>query len=202
LIFWKEKASPSPRRGTPVFQKLDQINQLPLQMALTHSRNSIMPSESRHNEIRRTNLKRLIDERYKGNQAAFARALGVKPPQINNMLHGKASIGNGMAQLIENLVGWQRGDLDKPPEKIITVYVFVSIFLHQARSLSEALHEYDCVKETAVVYGNDMEVFVKLQGTEEVIQNTLMQALSSYEGVRKICTSRAMEGLHWQKEHH
>jgi DNA-binding transcriptional regulator YdaS (Cro superfamily) len=202
LIFWKEKASPSPRRGTPVFQKLDQINQLPLQMALTHSRNSIMPSESRHNEIRRTNLKRLIDERYKGNQAAFARALGVKPPQINNMLHGKASIGNGMAQLIENIVGWQRGDLDKPPEKIITVYVFVSIPLHQARSLSEALHEYDCVKETAVVYGNDMEVFVKLQGTEEVIQNTLMQALSSYEGVRKICTSRAMEGLHWQKEHH
>jgi len=64
-----------------------------------------------HEQIRRNNLKRIIDEHYQGNQAAFARAIEVKQTQMSNMLNGKAPIGNSMAQRIENLIGWERGDL-------------------------------------------------------------------------------------------
>jgi len=153
-----------------------------------------------HEQIRRNNLKRIIDEQYQGNQAAFARAIEVKPTQMSNMLNGKAPIGNSMAQRIENLIGWERGDLDLPPEKIFTAYIYVEIPIPLASSLLETLREYECVKEAAVVYGNDRQVFVKLQATEKRIQEIIMQVISPHQGVRGTHTSIVMSGHHWQKE--
>jgi len=150
--------------------------------------------------IRRNNLKRIIDEHYQGNQAAFARAIEVKPTQMSNMLNGKAPIGNSMAQRIENLVGWERGALDLPPEKFFTAYIYIEIPIPLAGSLLETLHEYECVKEAALVYGNDWQVFVKLQATEKRIQEIIMQVISPLKGVRGTHTSIVMSGHHWQKE--
>ncbi|KHD05729.1 hypothetical protein PN36_04965 [Candidatus Thiomargarita nelsonii] len=153
-----------------------------------------------HEQIRRNNLKRIIDEQYQSNQAAFARAIEIKPTQISNMLNGKAPIGNSMAQRIENLVGRERGALDLPPEKIFTAYIYVEIPIPLAGSLLETLHEYESVKEAAVVYGNDWQVFVKLQATEKRIQEIIMQVISPLKGVRGTHTSIVMSGHHWQKE--
>jgi len=51
-----------------------------------------------------------------------------------------------------------------------------------------------------VVYGNDWQVFVKLQATEKRIQEIIMQVISPLKGVRGTHTSIVMSGHHWQKE--
>lgn len=150
--------------------------------------------------IRRNNLRRIIDEQFDGKQSNFAQALNVKPSQVSNMLRGKVAIGDSMAHRIEALVNLSQGDLDKQPEKIITAYIWVSIFAYKASYLLETLHKYECVKETAVVYNNEKEIFVKLQATEAMIQEILMQVIQPYQGVRYTLTVIAMDGFHWQRE--
>jgi len=153
-----------------------------------------------HEQIRHNNLKRIIDSQYQGKQVAFARAIGVKATQLSNMLNGKAPIGNSMALRIENLAGWERGTLDLPPEKLFTAYIYVEIPIPLARSLLETLLEYESVKETAVVYGDDWQVFVKLEATEKRIQEIIMQVISPFKGVRDTHTSIVMSGYHWQRQ--
>ena len=53
-------------------------------------------------DIRRRNLRRLIDERTDGNAAAFAELVGKSPSQINDMLHGRKAFGEKAARSIES----------------------------------------------------------------------------------------------------
>lgn len=67
-------------------------------------------------QARRTNLLRLIDDDFGGNQTAFAAAVGLKPPQVNRWVSETASekrrITEGSARHIEERCHKEAGWLD------------------------------------------------------------------------------------------
>ena len=58
------------------------------------------------------NLKNLIESRFNGSQAEFARAIGKAPAQVNQWVNGYRNIGNGAAAQIEDSLSLPRGWLD------------------------------------------------------------------------------------------
>jgi DNA-binding transcriptional regulator YdaS (Cro superfamily) len=74
-------------------------------------------------EIRRQNLARLIASRFGGNQTHFARALGVKPPQVNRWVSTTAadprSISEQSARAVEAACGLPPGWLDGPGASVV-----------------------------------------------------------------------------------
>lgn len=79
---------------------------------------------------RKTLLKRLIDERFGGNQADFARSIKRQPAQVNQWLTGYRAIGDAGARNIELAIGLPIGffdskampqniDLDRPAPPMV-----------------------------------------------------------------------------------
>lgn len=62
-------------------------------------------------------IKNLINERFNGNQAEFARAIKKSPAQINQWLNGYRNIGDGVASHIENALELPRGWIDGKEEQ-------------------------------------------------------------------------------------
>lgn len=54
---------------------------------------------------RKSLLRKLIDTRFDGKQAAFARAIRKSPNQVNQWLTGYRSVGDGVARNIETILG-------------------------------------------------------------------------------------------------
>lgn len=65
-------------------------------------------------EIRRTNLRLLIDKRFGGVHRQLADALGRTQPQITQWLNGGRNISEESARRIEHVVGEQSGWMDVP----------------------------------------------------------------------------------------
>ncbi|MBR7002090.1 MAG: LexA family transcriptional regulator [Neisseriaceae bacterium] len=63
-------------------------------------------------------VRKLIDERFGGNQSAFARAIGKTPTHIYQWLNGIRNIGDGTARQIEKALGLPNDYLFNPSEKI------------------------------------------------------------------------------------
>jgi phage repressor protein C with HTH and peptisase S24 domain len=59
-------------------------------------------------------LRRLIDDKFNGNQSDFAKAVGRKPAQINQLLRERRQIGEATASLIEKRLGLPQGFFDDP----------------------------------------------------------------------------------------
>ena len=57
-------------------------------------------------------VRKLIDEKFNGNQADFSRAIGKAPAQVNQWLNGYRNIGDGVALNIEKSLGLPQGYLD------------------------------------------------------------------------------------------
>ena len=57
-------------------------------------------------------VRKLIDEKFNGNQADFSRASGKAPAQVNQWLNGYRNIGDGVALNIEKSLGLPQGYLD------------------------------------------------------------------------------------------
>lgn len=57
-------------------------------------------------------MKELIEKRFNGSQAEFARAIEKAPAQVNQWLNGYRNIGNGAAAHIEGVLSLPRGWLD------------------------------------------------------------------------------------------
>lgn len=57
------------------------------------------------NVDRKSLVQNLINTRFDGNQAAFARAIKRSPNQVNQWLTGYRSVGDGAARNIENMLG-------------------------------------------------------------------------------------------------
>lgn len=57
-------------------------------------------------------MKELIEKRFNGSQAEFARAIEKAPAQVNQWLNGYRNIGNGAAAHIEDVLSLPRGWLD------------------------------------------------------------------------------------------
>lgn len=71
-------------------------------------------------QIRRANLKRLIDERYRGNQSALARACGKRPSYFSDLLNvPDKSFGERAARKIEAAAGLVAGQLDVPESPLL-----------------------------------------------------------------------------------
>lgn len=66
-------------------------------------------------EIRRTQLRKLIDERFDGVTLRLAVALDMKPPQLHRWLSGGQGIHEESARKIEEKLKIQRGWLDSMP---------------------------------------------------------------------------------------
>lgn len=71
-------------------------------------------------------MKELIENRFNGSQAEFARAIGKAPAQVNQWVNGYRNIGNGAAAQIEDSLSLPRGWLDgkedfRRPESNATV---------------------------------------------------------------------------------
>ncbi|OEY66820.1 LexA family transcriptional regulator [Marinobacter sp. X15-166B] len=63
-------------------------------------------------------LRALIDEKYGGNQADFARAIGRSPASVWQWLNGHRNIGEKVAREIERKLRLHDGYLDHNPEKL------------------------------------------------------------------------------------
>lgn len=61
-------------------------------------------------------VKELIERRFNGSQAEFARAIEKAPAQVNQWLNGYRNIGNGAAAQIEDVLSLPRGWLDSKEE--------------------------------------------------------------------------------------
>ena len=61
-------------------------------------------------------VKELIEKRFNGSQAEFARAIGKAPAQVNQWMNGYRNIGNGAAAHIETTLSLPRGWLDGQEE--------------------------------------------------------------------------------------
>ncbi|WP_141756600.1 helix-turn-helix transcriptional regulator, partial [Neisseria sp. HMSC056A03] len=61
-------------------------------------------------------VKELIEKRFNGSQAEFARAIEKAPAQVNQWLNGYRNIGNGAAAQIEDVLSLPRGWLDSKEE--------------------------------------------------------------------------------------
>nr|DAS68567.1 MAG TPA: Repressor protein CI [Caudoviricetes sp.] len=61
-------------------------------------------------------VKELIEKRFNGSQAEFARAIEKAPAQVNQWLNGYRNIGNGAAAQIEDSLSLPRGWLDSQAE--------------------------------------------------------------------------------------
>ena len=59
-------------------------------------------------------LDNLVATRYKGNKAAFARAIKRTPSQVSQWLSGRRKIGEAGARLIEMSMGLPTGYFDRP----------------------------------------------------------------------------------------
>jgi phage repressor protein C with HTH and peptisase S24 domain len=59
-------------------------------------------------------LRRLIEDKFNGNQSDFAKAVGRKPAQINQLLRERRQIGEATASLIEKRLGLPQGFFDDP----------------------------------------------------------------------------------------
>jgi hypothetical protein len=129
------------------------------------------------------NLDRLIAERYEGNQASFADAAGLKPPQVNRWLSKTTSdprrITENSARGIERAIGLPTGWMDEDRAKRSTHAVeevrapygaaeplssaeqtLVQIYRSLNRSAKRHLMQY------ALGYGNGQS------GTNETEKNT------------------------------
>lgn len=71
------------------------------------------PKERDEQQIRRTNLQRLIDLKYKGKAVAFANQYGCEPSYVNNLLRGNQNIGERAARKIERMAGQPKYWLDQ-----------------------------------------------------------------------------------------
>jgi hypothetical protein len=63
---------------------------------------------------RKSILIKLIDDRFDGNQAAFARAVGMASAQVNQWVHGYRNLGDAGAHKIELKLGLDQGFFDMP----------------------------------------------------------------------------------------
>ncbi|WP_341238026.1 hypothetical protein [uncultured Limnobacter sp.] len=63
---------------------------------------------------RQLTLIKLISERFDGNQAAFARAIGVASSQVNQWVNGYRNLGDAGAHRIELKLGLAQGYFDMP----------------------------------------------------------------------------------------
>lgn len=72
-------------------------------------------------EVRRNNLQRLLDRRFKGNRSALARAYGSKQSYISDLLRASSgrSFGEKTARALETSVGLQPGQLDVPDSPLL-----------------------------------------------------------------------------------
>ena len=86
----------------------------------------------------------LIDDRYGGSQAAFARAISKSPAQVHQWLTGNRSVGDGMARHIEMTLGlgegWMDGANRSAGTELLEIYdslddQFKKILLEQARAI-------------------------------------------------------------------
>jgi hypothetical protein len=68
-------------------------------------------------DVRRGNLRRLIDEKFWGRAAAAARAIERPPQQVNDMLSGRKFFGEKIARHIEETLSLPVGYLDAPPNE-------------------------------------------------------------------------------------
>jgi phage repressor protein C with HTH and peptisase S24 domain len=66
-------------------------------------------------DIRRANLRILINELAEGNGTKFAEMVGKKQSYISDVLRGKKSFGEKVARSIEVTLGLHKESLDKPP---------------------------------------------------------------------------------------
>lgn len=69
-------------------------------------------------EIRKTNLRLLIDKRFGGVHRLLADALGRSQPQITQWLNGGRNISEESARRIEQLVGEHAGWMDVPRQSL------------------------------------------------------------------------------------
>lgn len=63
---------------------------------------------------RQLTLTKLISEHFDGNQAAFARAIGVASSQVNQWVNGYRNLGDAGAHRIELKLGLAQGYFDMP----------------------------------------------------------------------------------------
>lgn len=72
-------------------------------------------------DLRRTNLLRLIEERFDGNKGRFADAIGRKRPQVYRLFSdapaSRRDIGEELAREIEKQLGLPKGALDAETEQ-------------------------------------------------------------------------------------
>jgi hypothetical protein len=91
-------------------------------------------------EVRRSNLRRLIDDRYQGNNAALARRVGIHPNQLNLILTSNPDHRRDMrettARRIEEMLGIPAGYLDEERyDGVAKVHVSAAAVPDQLRSV-------------------------------------------------------------------
>jgi len=76
------------------------------------------------NYNRKSLIETLINTSFGGNQAAFGRAIGKSPGQVNQWLTGYRSVGDGVARHIEMVLdlgnGWMDGKASQLKQKPVT----------------------------------------------------------------------------------
>lgn len=88
-------------------------------------------------EIRRKNLRGLIDERYQGVAARLAAALDMKPPQLHRWLSGRQGVSEDSARAIEAMLNLPRKWLDRVHDEPLPTEFSTRTVSHVQQNLPE-----------------------------------------------------------------